>query len=104
MKYKLDCKDNFKSSMLFWLGRFVKYKLNSLSNKELKDPKALASVNFALTKGVKDIDELDGLAKVARNAGLTGINTYFNPLKKIYETLSYYDLESLTQIDEDLLS
>ena len=104
MKYKLDCKDNFKSSMLFWLGRFVKYKLNSLSNKELKDPKALASVNFALTKGVKDIDELDGLAKVARNAGLTGINTYFNPLKKIYETLNYYDLESLTQIDEDLLS
>lgn len=104
MKYKLDCKDDFQSSMLFWLSRFVKYKLNSLSNKELKDPKALASINLALSKDINNIDELDILAKAARNAGLTGINTYFNPLKKIYETLCYYELESITQIDEDLIS
>ena len=50
MKYKLDCKDNFQSSMLFWLGRFVKYKLNSLSNKELKDPKANSIVIASMEK------------------------------------------------------
>ncbi|MDY4860502.1 MAG: hypothetical protein SO144_06385, partial [Campylobacter sp.] len=33
MKYPLDCKKNFKESMLFWLTKFVKYKLTSLSNK-----------------------------------------------------------------------
>ncbi|ANE35842.1 integrase/recombinase [Campylobacter iguaniorum] len=104
MKYKLDCKDSFESSFLFWLTRFVKYKLNSLSNKELKDGAALASVNFALTKGASNIDELDGLVKKARNAGLTGINTYFNPLKKVFEVLKFYELESLTQIDEELIS
>ncbi len=104
MKYKLDCKQSAKQSLLFWLARFVKYKLTSLSNKELKDPKVLASVSFALTKGVTHIDELDGLVKTARNAGLTGINTYFNPLKKIYEILGYYELKSLTQIDEELIS
>ena len=104
MKFPLDCKDSFENSFIFWLTRYVKFKLSSLSNKELKDPKALASVNFALSREIKNIEQLDGLVKSARNAGLTGINTYFNPLKKIYETMKFYELSSLKQIDEELLS
>lgn len=90
--------------MLFWLIRYVKFKLSSLSNKELREPAALASVNYALNREIKTINELDGLVKTARNAGLTGINTYFNPLKKIYEALCFYELDSLKRIDEELLS
>ncbi len=104
MKYPLDCEETVELSLLFWLSRFVKHKLNSLSNKELKNPSALSRVTFALTKGVQNIDELDVLVKQARNAGLTGINTYFNPLKKMFEMISYYKLYSLKQIDEELLS
>ena len=104
MKFPLDCKDSFESSFIFWLTRYVKFKLSSLSNKELRDPKALGSVNFALSREIKNIEQLDGLVKSARNAGLTGINTYFNPLKKIYETMKFYELSSLKQIDEELLS
>ncbi|MSN96288.1 tyrosine-type recombinase/integrase [Campylobacter sp. FMV-PI01] len=104
MKYKLDYKDNFEKSMLFWIARYVKFKLSSLSNKELKDYKILASINFNLSKGVLNIEELDSLVKKARNIGLSGINTYFNPLKKIYETLCFYELKSLKQIDEELIS
>lgn len=104
MKYKLDYKDNFEDSIIFWLSRYIKYKLSSLSNKELKDSKTLNSVNFGLTKGVKGLDELDGLVKQARNAGITGINTYFNPLKKLFETVFFYELDSLKQIDEEFLS
>ncbi|AJC84629.1 integrase/recombinase [Campylobacter peloridis] len=103
MKYPLDCEENFEKSLLFWLCKYVKFKLNSLSNKELKDPQSLASVNFALTKGAKNIQELDALVKKARNAGLSGVNTYFNPLKKIYEYLLFYKLHSLKQVDEELL-
>ncbi|EAH6046454.1 integrase [Campylobacter jejuni] len=103
MKYPLDCEENFEKSFLFWLAKYVKFKLNSLSNKELKNPQALAEVNFALTKGVKNIDELDALAKKARNAGLSGVNTYFNPLKKVFEYLNFYKLYSLKQIDEELI-
>lgn len=103
MKYPLDCEPNFNDSLLFWLCRYVKYKLNSLSNKELKNPQELALVNFALSKGAKHIDELDALVKKARNAGLIGVNTYFNPLKKLYEYLILYKLYSMTQIDEELL-
>lgn len=104
MKYKLDYYDNFSDSFLFWLCKFVKYKLSSLSNKELRDPKKLASINYSLTKGVKNIEELDGIVKSARNIGLIGINTYFNPLKKVYEILNFYNLSSLKEIDEELLS
>ncbi|EBD1748919.1 integrase, partial [Campylobacter jejuni] len=92
-----------EKSFLFWLAKYVKFKLNSLSNKELKNPQALAEVNFALTKGVKNIEELDALAKKARNAGLSGVNTYFNPLKKVFEYLNFYKLYSLKQIDEELI-
>lgn len=103
MKYPLDCEPDFGKSLLFWLCRYVKFKLNSLSNKELKSPQELAQVNFALSKGVWHIDELDVLVKKARNAGLIGVNTYFNPLKKLYEYLMLYKLHSMTQIDEELL-
>ncbi|EAK0343126.1 integrase [Campylobacter jejuni] len=103
MKYPLDCEENFEKSFLFWLAKYIKFKLNSLSNKELKNPQALAEVNFALTKGVKNIEELDALAKKARNAGLSGVNTYFNPLKKVFEYLNFYKLYSLKQIDEELI-
>ncbi|ENU2686515.1 tyrosine-type recombinase/integrase [Campylobacter coli] len=103
MKYPLDCEENFEKSFLFWLAKYVKFKLNSLSNKELKNPKALAEVNFALTRGVKNIEELDALAKKARNAGLNGVNTYFNPLKKVFEYLNFCKLHSLKQIDEELI-
>ncbi|HFZ5142461.1 TPA: tyrosine-type recombinase/integrase [Campylobacter jejuni] len=103
MKYPLDCEENFEKSFLFWLAKYVKFKLNSLSNKELKNPQALAEVNFALTKGVKNIEELDALVKKARNAGLSGVNTYFNPLKKVFEYLNFYKLYSLKQIDEELI-
>ncbi|AJC92392.1 integrase/recombinase [Campylobacter subantarcticus LMG 24377] len=103
MKYPLDCEDSFEKSFLFWLSRYVKFKLNSLSNKELKDPQALAMVNLALSKGVKNIQELDAYVKKARNAGLSGVNTYFNPLKKLYEYLMFYKLYSLKQIDEEML-
>ncbi|MCV3386468.1 tyrosine-type recombinase/integrase [Campylobacter lari] len=103
MKYPLDCEENFEKSFLFWLCRYVKFKLNSLSNKELKDPQALAVVNLALSKGVKNIQELDAYVKKARNAGLSGVNTYFNPLKKLYEYLLFYKLYSLKQIDEEFL-
>ena len=103
MKYPLDCEENFEKSFLFWLARFIQFKLSSLSNKELKNQQALIEVNSKLRRNIKNIDELDALVKKARNAGLSGVNTYFNPLKKIFEYLLFYKLYSLKQIDETLM-
>ncbi|MDR1614820.1 MAG: tyrosine-type recombinase/integrase [Campylobacteraceae bacterium] len=104
MKFPIDCEDDFNSTLLFWVCRFVRAKLNSLSNKELRDPKILQNVIMELTKTTKSINELDELVKSARNAGLTGINTYFTPLKKLYDMLIFQKLYSMKQIDEELLS
>lgn len=104
MKYPIDCEDNFENTLLFWIYRFVRHKLNSLSNKEVNDPKTLSSIILELTRGNKKIDEIDALVKNARNIGLTGINTYFIPLKKLFEMLNAQRLHSMKQIDEEMLS
>lgn len=104
MKYPLDCEENFEKSFIFWLVKFVRFKLSSLSNKELKNPTILAEVSYHLSREpIAHIDALDALVKKARNAGLNGVSTYFNPLKKLFELLSFYKLYSLKQIDEPLI-
>lgn len=104
MKYPLDKENDFKSSLLFWLARFLKYKLNSLSNKDLQDSSELLKINVELNKSFDSVEELDILAKRARKLGIKGINVYFNPLKKLCKNLAYFDLTSLTQIDEELIA
>ena len=103
MKYPLDCETKFDKSLLFWLAKFLKHKLNSLSNKLLESSDELREINIKLNTIPENIDELDFLAKKARSIGMIGVNTYFNPLKKFYEQICHYKLYSLKQIDEDLV-
>lgn len=103
MKYPLDCEMKFEQSLLFWLAKFLKHKLNSLSNKLLENSDELREINIKLNATPENIEELDKLAKRARNIGMIGVNTYFNPLKKFYEQVTHYKLYSLKQIDEDLV-
>lgn len=102
MKRPLDCEDNFSNSLLFWIARYLKHKLNSLSNKLLEKAEKLREINIALNT-LHNIEELDELAKKARNIGMIGINTYFNPIKKFYEQIIHYKPYSLKQIDEELV-
>lgn len=103
MKYPIDIETSVEKSLLFWIAKYTKLKLNSLSNKLLSSPTKLTQINLMLSKDIQNIDELDTLSKEARNIGLIGINTYFNPLKKFYEHIILYKLYSLKQIDEELV-
>lgn len=104
MKYNLDFTDNFDKTLLFWIERFIRYKLTTLSNRQVLDKDKLSLVLQSLIKGTKNIDELKILVKNARNIGLAGINTYFNPLVKLYEYCNNLGLASMKEIDEELLS
>lgn len=104
MKFELNYGENFNEAFLFWLTRYVRYKLSSLSNKNVTDETLFRQTTLALNSQVKDIKELESLAKDARNSGLSGINTYFNPLKKLYEALSHYNIKKFEMIDEELIS
>ena len=104
MRYPLDCEDKFERTLLFWISRYLHSKLNSLSNRQVKDPDALAGIIGELRRHVDSIETLSRLAKEARNAGLIGINTYYKPLEKLYNYLTGLGLASMREIDEELIS
>lgn len=104
MRYQIDYKKKFDENLLFWLERFVKSKLTSLSNRHVSQSTRLSIIIASLNKGTKNIEELQNLAKEARSIGLIGINTYFNPLEKLFHYLCAMGLHSLKEVDEELLS
>ncbi len=103
MKYPLDFKENFDDTLRFWIERYIRFKLTSLSNRQVKDPQNLSQIINSLTLGTSSIEELSLLAKEARNAGLIGINTYYKPLEKLYKYLKSMGLASMKEIDEERL-
>ena len=104
MRYELDFMNSFEKTLLFWIERFVRSKLTTLSNRQVTDKNKLAMIIQSLVKGTKSIDELNLIVKDARNIGLAGINTYFNPLFKLYKFTTNLGLASMKEIDEELLS
>lgn len=103
MRYPLDFKDNFPNNLLFWMERFVYSKLNSLSNHQVKDKKEIIAALNQLRRGITEIQGLKEICKQCRNAGLIGINTYIQPLLKLYDYLNYLGLASLKEVDEEML-
>ena len=104
MRYELDFMNSFDKTLLFWIERFVRNKLTTRSNRQVTDKNKLAIIIQSLVKGTKSIDELSLIVKDARNIGLAGINTYFNPLLKLYNFTINLGLASMKEIDEELLS
>lgn len=103
MRYPIDFQDHFNKTLLFWMERFVKLKLTTLSNRNVQDKNEFNTIIQKLNKGVKRIDELKALCKQARQCGLIGINTYINPLEKLYEQLTALGFASMKEIDEETL-
>jgi len=104
LRYPVDYKNSFNENLLFWLERFVKSKLTSLSNRHVEENQILSYIIGRLNSGTTDITELKNLVKQARNIGLIGINTYFNPLEKMYHYLNNLAFNSIKEIDEEVLS
>ncbi|BCD68099.1 tyrosine-type recombinase/integrase [Nitratiruptor sp. YY09-18] len=103
MKYPLDFQSTFEDTMRFWIERYIRFKLTSLSNRQVKDEEQLAAILKSLTIGTKNIDELSKLVRSARNIGLIGVNTYYKPLEKLYRFLDNLGLASMKEIDEELI-
>ena len=103
MQYPLESYSTFEQNLLCWMGRFVRWKINTLSNHQVRDKEAILQCLKALHTAPHTIQELLFLCKKARNAGLVGINLFSTPLHKLYEYLTSLQLDSLTRIDEELL-
>lgn len=103
MRYKVDCKEDFEKSLLFWYDKFIKSKLISLSNRHVEENAKLSAIIGALNHGTKEMEELKNLAKEARNIGLIGINLFISPLEKFYHYAVPMKMRSLKEVDEEFL-
>lgn len=104
MRYRVDAKESFEKSLLFWMDKFIKSKLISLSNRHVEENAKLSHIIGVLNQGTQSMDALKMLAKEARNIGLIGINLFINPLEKFYHYSAPMGLGSLKEIDEEFLS
>ncbi|WP_416863433.1 tyrosine-type recombinase/integrase, partial [Helicobacter ganmani] len=73
------------------------------SNHQVKDKKGIIAALNLLRRGIVEIKDLKEICKQCRNAGLIGINTYIQPLLKLYDYLNYLGLASLKEVDEEML-
>ena len=104
MRYPLDCEKSFSSTFLFWLTRFTRNKITSLSNRQVNDKNRLAQIIKLLITGFEDINELKLIIKEVRNIGINSIHVYYIPLEKLYHFLISFGAASMKEIDEELLS
>lgn len=103
MRYQIDFMSNFDKTLLFWIQNFIRYKLTTLSNRQVKDKEKFQQILNSLSKNISSIHEIKILAKNARQVGLIGINTYMTPLEKLFEFLSLKGFASMKEIDEEFI-
>ena len=104
MRYPLDFENTFNKTYLFWLSRFIRNKVTSLSNRQVTNKDRLAQIIQELIKGFEDIKDLKNLMKEIRNIGITGIHVYYLPLEKLYHYMLRFGASSMKEIDEEILS
>jgi integrase/recombinase XerD len=104
MRYPIDCENSFSKTYLFWLSRFIRSKITSLSNRQVTDKDRLAQIIQELIRGFDNIEDLKNLIKEVRNIGLNGAHVYYLPLEKLYSFLMRFGAASLKEVDEELLS
>jgi len=104
MRYPLDFEKTFSKTFLFWLSRFIRYKITSLSNRQVISKQRLEEIIQELVIGFEDIKDLKKIIKEVRNIGINSIHVYYLPLEKLYSFMIRYGASSMKEIDEELLS
>ncbi|WP_027327547.1 tyrosine-type recombinase/integrase [Helicobacter pametensis] len=103
MRYPLNHKGDFQESLLFWMTRFLRFKLTTLSNKNIQDKDRFSILLAKFQNASISIDALEQLCKEARKIGLIGIMTYAAPLLRLHPYLNAMGYTDLRQIDEEIL-
>lgn len=103
MRHTLEPYESFNENLLSWMGQFIRFKLNTLSNHQVHNKDCLLHCLNALKQKPNNLNDLIKICKMARNSGLIGINIFITPLSKLYEYLTSLNLISLKNIDEEIL-
>lgn len=100
----LDCKNTINQTLVYWIEKYIKQKINFISTRHVIDSIKLGKPLNKLAAGCRNIYELEKCIKEARNAGLDGLNVYFSPLQKLHQHVISSKIKSLKHIDENYLA
>jgi integrase/recombinase XerD len=104
MRFPLDiepCSTN--SSLLFWITRYVKYKTNTLSSRNVKNQSIIQSAIMALNNSPDSIDKISSIVKDIRKGGIEGVKSFYIPVRKLYSYLALQNIQSLKEIDDEMV-
>jgi len=103
MRFPLDIDPIVKNSMLFWITRYIKYKTNTLSSRNVKNQSIIEQSIMELNASPRSIDEIATIVKNIRKGGIEGVKSFFVPVQKLFNYLMLQKLESLKEIDDELI-
>ncbi len=103
MRFPLDIDSSVKNSLIFWITRYIKYKTNTLSSRNVKNQSIIQQNIMALNRSPESIDEISEIVKNIRKAGIEGLKTFYIPVKKFFNYAIAQNLTSLKEIDDELV-
>ncbi len=105
MKYKINSRDSFESSLFFWIQRFIYNQTQKSNSRYIKDlfQYKIKVMTLSIDDVFEDMKEFVQLTKEMRNLGNKSLSTYFYPLLNFYHYSMGLGLQRLTDINEDML-
>ncbi len=103
MRFPLDISNNIEESLIFWITRYIKYKVNTLSSRNVKEQSKIQNIMVKLNSSPSSIEELSAIVKEIRKAGIEGIKTFYIPVSKLFDYLLLQKLYSLKEIDDEIV-
>ncbi len=95
VKFPLSPSNNIYDTLLFWLKKYLKFKLMTLSNEKANE-KDLQKAFLEIEK-VKTFDEVDDIARKLKKQ--VPIYTYYYPISKFLQWLSNGIIDDIKDID-----
>lgn len=103
MAYKLECSDKALESLLFWIQKFTKYKMGTMSNSKVANNECIAGCIKKINSSNLSRPALASIIKEARNAGMPAVNSVTYPIFSLYDHLKSIELESLRTLNEEII-
>ncbi len=103
MRFPLDIGDTVHDSLIFWITRYVKYKTNTLSSRNVKNQLIIQQAITALNNSPESIDELSDIVKDIRKGGIEGVKSFYIPVRKLYDYLILQRISSLKEIGDEMV-
>ena len=103
MRFPLDIDTSTKESLLFWITRYVKYKTNTLSSRNVKNQFIIQTAITRLNNAPASIDEISEIVKDIRKGGIEGVKTFYIPVRKLFDYLMLQNIYSLKEIDDEMV-